>query len=136
MEINELIREASGRQLEILLELKKLNKLAYLHMKQFSKNWKTKYREMWRKPFWRRARILLKEYFTIENNGKFVCHDCGKELGKSFVVHHDEGFYKGAFQANIFTPLYIKILDNSCHSKIHKKSKKKLEFKLSRMKRT
>lgn len=118
-EIDELIRESSGRKLEILIQLKILNQKAFFHMKQFKKSWKVKYREMWKQPFWKKARLLLKEYFTLENNGKLNCIECGKEISKTYVLHHEKDFYS---LLNFFNPIYVNILCSSiCHKRKHSK---------------
>jgi len=118
-EIDELIREASGRKLEILIQLKILNQKAFFWQRQFKKSWKQKYREMWRQPFWKEARILLKEYF-IEKNGILKCPLCNGLLYDKFVLHHFPKFYKGSFRANTFTPIYVQLICTSCNYKEHK----------------
>jgi hypothetical protein len=119
-EIDELIKEASGRKLEILIQLKTLNQQAFFHMKTPKKSWKQNYKEMWSKSFWKEARILLKEYFT-NKNGILKCPLCNKLLYDKFVLHHFPKFYKGSFKANMFTPLYTQLICNSCNYKVHKK---------------
>lgn len=116
MEINELINQASGRQLEILLKLKELNQKAHFWQKQFGKTYKKKYNEMWNQSFWKKARKLLKEYFSKE--GISICPICKNEIKDKYVLHHD--FYpKEAY--NLFTPLYCQIICKTCHNKTHKK---------------
>ena len=119
-EMDELIREASGRQLEILIRLKTLNQQAVFHMKGFNKNWKQKYNEMWKQKFWKEARQLLKEYFTLENNGIFQCSLCKKMLDSKFILHHYQDFYKGSFKSNTFTPIYVSLVCSGCNYKEHK----------------
>jgi hypothetical protein len=116
-EIDELIAEAEGRQLEILIQLKYLNQQAYFWQRQFKMSWKQKYNKMWSQKFWKEARQLLKEYSTIENNGIFQCQLCKKELDSKFVLHHD--FYPKN-PNNFFNPLYLKLICNSCNYKEHK----------------
>ena len=120
LEINVMIKEASGRQLEILLRLKVLNNEANLHLKQFGKKWKQKYHEMWRTPFWKEAKALLREYDNIENEGSF-CHICSMPFGMKFTLHHEEAFYN---PLNLFTPTFVQLLHNKCHQKHHKGVKK------------
>ena len=115
--MDELIREANGRQLEILIKLKLLNQQACFWQQQFKKSWKQKYNEMWKQKFWKNARQLLKEYFTIEKHGKFRCSLCEKLLNTKFVLHHD--FYPKN-PNNLFNPLYTKLICTSCNYKEHK----------------
>ena len=122
-EMDELIDESNGDQLVILIRMKTLNQKAAFHMKTPGKTFKQNYRSMWSKPFWKEARQLLKEYFTLENNGIFQCGSCKKSLDSKFVLHHYQDFYKGSFRANTFTPLYIQLICNSCNYKEHKEGK-------------
>lgn len=119
LEIQELINQCKGgRQLEILIRLKTLNKQAFLHMRQFGKSYKQKYREMWKTEFWKEGKELLREYFKLENSGKLYCYECKKEIKGKGILHHID-FYNNL---NLFTPLYVGFLcSNKCHSKIHEK---------------
>ena len=126
-EIDELIREASGRQLEILIQLKSLNQQAFFHMKTPRKSFKQNYKEMWSKSFWKKARKLLKEYFT--ENGVFRCTICQKILHDKFILHHFPDFYKGSFQANTFTPLYVQLICQGCNYREHKDKYERKEVK-------
>jgi RNase P subunit RPR2 len=84
-------------------------------MKGYGKTWKQKYHKMWSMDFWKEGRILLEEYFKLEN-GKTICKKCGRPLVKFRVLHHD--MYN---TLNYFTPLYCEIVCGSCHYKEHKK---------------
>lgn len=120
-EINDLIRQSKDpKEIELLKKMKGCNKEAVEHMHQSYKSYKQKYNSMWSKPFWKEGRLLLRDYFMLKNNGKLICDKCKREITGSFTIHHDTGFYKGAFNGNMFTPLYIKTLHNSCHYREHK----------------
>jgi len=115
--MNDMIKEETNeRRIEILRELKKYNKKAYLHMKQFGKTWKQKYREMWRKPFWKEAKELLREY-----KGS-TCKICKEPFRKSFTLHHEEDFYK---VINIFNPNVVQLVHSRCHTRHHQGGKGK-----------
>lgn len=121
-EMDELIREANGRSLEILIQGKILGQKAHFWQRGMGKSYKQKYREMWKQDFWKEARILYKEYFTIENDGIFQCPLCKKHLDSKFVLHHD--FYPKN-PSNLFNPLYFKLICTSCNYKEHKDKYKK-----------
>lgn len=114
-EIDELIREASGRQLEILIRLKTLNQQASFWQKGMGKTYKKKYNEMWRELFWKEGRKLLKEYFSKDGISK--CPICNRIINDRYVLHHD--FYPKK-ASNLLTPLYCQIICVGCNMKVHK----------------
>ena len=112
--INDMIRNAKGRKLEILKELKKYNKEGYLFMMQPGSTFKPKYRSLQKTDMWKKAKDLLLEYFKIEQ-GILKCGICGQYLKKP-VMHHVK--YD---PINLFTPIYIQMISVYCHSKEHSK---------------
>jgi len=113
--INDMIDKSKGRKKEILIELRKLNKEAYLIMHSNYYNAKLKYDLLQKQPCWEEGKKLLLEYFTYDNI--LVCHECGEVIdSRRCVVHHDSYDW-----ANLFTPIYIKIIHPHCHEKIHGK---------------
>jgi len=120
LEITDMInQEDNDRKRSILISLRVLNKKAYLHMKQSNKTYKQKYREMWRKPFWKEAKVLLREYFEVD--GPLTCKLCNRKIQKTFTLHHEEDFYK---IINIFNPNVVMLVHNGCHGKHHEKGTK------------
>jgi len=121
LEIDDLIKITNGRRLEILLQLKLLNREALLFMKQFGKNWKQKYHELWKTSIWKEGKILLKEYFTIEGNGILKCKKCNAQLDNNFTIHHET--YNSL---NIFHPNFLEIVcsNGTCHTRSYSKRKK------------
>jgi len=109
-----MIKDSTGRKLEILKELKKLNKAAYLIMMAPYTTFKIKYGMLQKTYEWKKAKILLKEYFTLE--GPLQCAMCGRMLSNHFTVNHKE--YN---PSQIFTPDFVEILDNRCHGRYHNK---------------
>lgn len=117
LEINEMInQEKDIDKRTILKKLRMCNKEASEHMGQFHKSFAQKYREMFAfknpKPFWAKARRLLKKYFTID--GVLICPICNKPITGSFTLHHS--FYP-KYHYNIFVPIYCEIIHNKCHKK-------------------
>ena len=116
-EMNELIaNEPSLEKRTILRELKKYNKFAHEWMHKFGSTWKQKYQSLQKTKEWRKARRLLKGYFTNDNN--LICKECNKEIKGSFTLHHD--MYGKPY--DFFNPLYIKLICSYHHTKdFHKK---------------
>ena len=112
--INDMIKKESGRKLEILKELKRLNKDGYLFMTQRGSTFKPKYRALQKTDTWRKAKQLLMEYFTIERT-TLRCDMC-KALLKNPVMHH--AHYD---PVELFSPKNISFLHKKCHSKTHTK---------------
>jgi len=103
-----------ARQHEILNRLKILNWNVH---NTIGNNWK-RYHELWSKWFWKEARLLLKEYFTLDGKGILICPECKEiiENTQSFALHHSMYPKKSH---NCFTPLYCSIVHNNkrCHKK-------------------
>ena len=99
----------------ILLELKNLNKTAWVHMTQPYQTFSQKYTSLQKLPIWEKAKKLLVKYKVLTNDTN--CPLCSR--GKNdFVMHHSE--YKNS---ELFTPSLVQFIHNSCHSKTHKKFK-------------
>lgn len=123
LEIDEMIQQEVNREafdlriIRILERLKELNKEASNWMHQFGKAWKSKYKTMWSKPFWKEARELIREYYMIKNGD--VCHACGKSMTKTFVLHHgdENGKFYPKQAHDLFTPIYCRIVHDrkKCH---------------------
>ena len=114
-EINQLIREETDpRNKEILKELKKLCHFSDGHMRKPYQSWRTKYRSLQKTHQWRKARMLLKEYFT--KDGILECPKCPNKIYDRFTLHHD--MYGKPY--NYFNPLYVQLIHGFCHKSIHK----------------
>ncbi len=114
-EINQLIREeVDPRKKEILIELKGYNHFADGFMRKPYMGWKAKYRALQHTDEWKKARIILKEYFT--ENGILICPICSNKIYDRFTLHHD--MYGKPF--NFFNPLYVQLIHGFCHKGIHK----------------
>ena len=119
LRINDMIQNAEGRTREILVRLKKLNRLAerdyflapgYL----FGYTFKQKYNALQASKIWSEARDLIVELYFIKNNLKTMeCQKCGRPL-TSFIMHHDK--YNNS---EIFTPDFISLIGKKCHAKEH-----------------
>ena len=118
IEIDSLMDISSGRRLEILIILKELNREAHLFMRRFGKRYKQSYHELWKTSYWKEAKILLKEYFTIEGNGILRCKKCNNELTDNYTLHHS--VYN---DLNLFTPIFIEPLcsNGTCHERSYSK---------------
>lgn len=120
LEIQNLIIQESEKEdfdikvIWILEDLKRLNKKAYLFMRGYGKTWKQKYREMWKQPFWKEAKRLLRKYFHLKE-GKIICKICKTPIRGSFTLHHKD-FYN---DLNYFTPLYVELVHHKCHQWHH-----------------
>lgn len=113
-EINDMIRKESGRKLEILKELKRLNKDGYLFMMQRGSTFKPKYRALQKTDTWRKAKQFLLEYFTIEQV-TIRCDICNG-VSNDYVLHHHT--YK---PTELFSPLFCSFIHKRCHSKEHRR---------------
>ena len=119
LRINDMIQDADGRKKEILMRLKKLNRLAerdyflapgYI----FGYTFKKKYSALQTSQIWSEARDLIVELYFMEHHlTKMVCQKCGKPL-TSFIMHHD--VYRNE---EIFTPDFISLIGKRCHAKEH-----------------
>ena len=113
--INDMIENADGRKKEILIELKKLNKKAYLHMLAPYSTFKPKYQSLQKTKIWTQAKELLIEYFTMIYI-VVKCPICKQNTANDFVLHHEE-----YHPAELFTPEYVQFIHNKCHSRAHMK---------------
>jgi len=115
--INDMILlESDAKKRELLRELKRLNKAAYLIMMQPGKNFKQKYTELQSTPTWFKAKLLLMEYFA-HGETIVVCPICNRDnICNDFILHHDK-----YVNSELFTPKYVMFVHSKCHSHIHYK---------------
>jgi hypothetical protein len=104
----------ANRQKKILKELKKYNRYAKIYLRKNSLDFKTAYNNFQKSEAWIKAKTLLIEYFSLENE-TLRCPICNKILDPYyFTLHHI--FYDSK---KLFDPKYINLVHQDCHERYH-----------------
>ncbi len=113
--ISDMIRNESGHKREVLKDIKKVNKKAYIEVrKNYFKRDKL-YKLLQKTNIWKEGKNLLLDYFTY--NDILICSVCGKIIDfRIATLHHNE-----YHDAELFTPDFVSFIHPKCHSKIHYK---------------
>ena len=102
------------KQKAILKELAKYNKFARKFLKKRSFNYKVAYTRLTKTENWRKAKILVIEYFSLSNN-TFICPVCKTEINPyASTMHHN--IYDNR---KLFNPQYVSFLHYKCHDAHH-----------------
>lgn len=121
LKINDLLeKNKRGRTHDVLVELKELNLKAKRHMLTPRMTFKIKYKYMPRTSHWARAKELNFEYLLL-TSGRPKCPHCGKFVIFKYSTLHHNAYVIGEY----YSPPNVDFLHSSCHSKVHRKKKKK-----------
>lgn len=105
------------RKKKILKELKKCNRRAKIYLRKNSLDFKSAYNNFQESETWTKAKALLIEYFSLENN-IFTCLVCNNGLNPySSTLHHI--YYD---DKKLFEPKYIEFVHYDCHERYHKEN--------------
>ncbi len=104
----------TNRDKKILKELKKYNKYAKIYLRKNSLDFKSAYNNFQKSEAWIKAKALLIEYFSLENE-KFTCPICNNILDPyNSTLHHI--YYD---KKKLFDPKYVDLVHHDCHEQFH-----------------
>ncbi len=121
----------TSRRKKILKELKKYNRYAKIYLRKNSLDFKTAYNNFQNSEAWTKAKALLIEYFSLENE-TFRCPICNKILDPYYSTLHHIYYDKKKW----FEPKYINLVHHDCHERYHQENeipgtKKRLKVYIS-----
>ena len=121
----------ASRQKKILKELKKYNWYAKIYLRKNSLDFKAAYNNFQKSEAWIKAKTLLIEYFSLENE-TLRCPICNKILDPYYSTLHHIYYDK----KKMFDPKYINLVHNDCHERYHQENeipgtKKRLKVYIS-----
>ena len=104
----------TNRRKKILKELRKYNRYAKIYLRKNSLDFKTAYNNFQKSEPWTKAKVLLIEYFSLENE-TVRCPICNKILDPYYsTLHHI--FYDSK---KLFDPKYVDLVHHDCHERYH-----------------
>ena len=106
-----------NRDKKILKELKKSSKYAKIYLRKNSLDFKSAYNNFQKSEAWTKAKALLIEYFSLENE-IFTCTICRNVLDPYYsTLHHI--YYDNK---KLFDPKYINFVHHDCHERYHQEN--------------
>ena len=107
----------ASRHEKILKELKKYNRYAKIYIGKNSLDFKRAYNNFQKSEAWTKAKALLIEYFSLENE-IFTCTICRNVLDPYYsTLHHI--YYDNK---KLFDPKYINLVHHDCHERYHQEN--------------
>ncbi len=107
----------TNRQNKILRELKKYNKYAKIYLRKNSLDFKSAYTNFQKSKAWTKAKALLIEYFSLENE-ILTCPICNNVLDPYHSTLHHIYYDK----KKLFDPKYINLVHHDCHERYHQEN--------------
>ena len=107
----------TNRQNKILRELKKYNRYAKIYLRKNSLDFKSAYNNYQKSEAWTKAKALLLEYFSLENE-IFTCPICKNVLNPYYSTLHHIYYDKN----KLFDPEYINLVHHDCHERYHQEN--------------
>ena len=107
----------TNRQKKILRELKKYNRYAKIYLRKNSLDFKSAYNNYQKSEAWTKAKALLLEYFSLENE-IFTCPICKNVLNPYYSTLHHIYYDKN----KLFDPEYINLVHHDCHERYHQEN--------------
>ena len=105
------------RHKKILKELKKYNRYAKIYLRKNSLDFKSAYNNFQKSEAWTKAKALLIEYFSLENE-IFTCTICRNVLDPYYsTLHHI--YYDNK---KLFDPKYVNFVHHDCHERYHQEN--------------
>ncbi len=99
---------------KILNELEKYNRYAKIYLRKNSLDFKSAYNNFQKSEAWTKAKALLIEYFSIENE-KFTCPICNNVLDPYYSTLHHIYYDK----KKLFDPKFVNLVHHDCHERYH-----------------
>ena len=107
----------TSRRKKILKELKKYNRYAKIYLRKNSLDFKAAYNNYQKSEAWTKAKALLIEYFSLENE-TIRCSICKNVLDPYYsTLHHI--FYDSK---KLFDPKYVDLVHHDCHIRYHQEN--------------
>ncbi len=107
----------TSRNKKILKELKKYNRYAKIYLRKNSLDFKSAYNNFQKSEAWTKAKALLIEYFSLENE-IFTCLICNNVLDPYYsTLHHS--YYD---MKKLFAPKFVNLVHHDCHERYHQKN--------------
>lgn len=104
----------TSRHKKILKELKKYNRYAKIYLRKNSLDFKSAYNNFQKSEVWTKAKSLLIEYFSLENE-IFKCLICNNVLDPYYSTLHHIYYDK----KKLFDPKYVNLVHHDCHERYH-----------------
>ena len=108
--------KTSGQK-KILKELKKYNQYAKIYLRKNFLDFKSAYNNFQKSEAWTKAKALLIEYFSLENE-IFTCPICKNVLDPYYSTLHHIYYDK----KKLFDPKYVNLVHHDCHERYHQKN--------------
>ena len=107
----------TSKRKKILKELEKYNKYAKIYLRKNSLDFKTAYHQFQKSQAWVKAKTLLIELFSLENDVN-RCSICNNVIIlHSSTLHHN--FYDNK---KLFDPKSINFVHHDCHERYHQEN--------------
>jgi len=111
------VSNITSKPKKILKELKKYNRYAKIYLRKNSLDFKAAYNNYQKSEAWTKAKALLIEYFSLENE-TLRCRICKNVLDPYYsTLHHI--FYDSK---KLFHPKYVDLVHHDCHERYHKEN--------------
>jgi len=111
------VSSRTSRHKKILKELKKYIRYAKIYLRKNSLDFKTAYNNYQKSEVWTKAKALLIEYFSLENE-TLRCQICKNVLDPYYsTLHHT--YYDNK---KLFDPKYVNLVHHDCHERYHREN--------------
>jgi len=107
----------TSRNKKILKELKKYNRYAKIYLRKNSLDFKSAYNNFQKSEAWTKAKALLIEYFSLENE-IFTCLICNNVLDPYYSTLHHIYYDK----KKLFDPKFVNLVHHDCHERYHREN--------------
>ena len=107
----------TNKHSKILKELHKYNKYAKSYLRKNSLDFKSAYNNFQKSEAWTKAKALLIEYFSLENE-IFTCPICKNVLDPYYSTLHHIYYDK----KKLFSPKYVNLVHHDCHERYHREN--------------
>ena len=104
----------TNKQKKILKELNKYNRYAKIYLKKNSLDFKSAYDNFQKSEAWTKAKVLLIEFFSLENE-IFTCLICNNALDPYYSTLHHIYYDK----KKLFAPKFVNLVHHDCHERYH-----------------
>jgi len=111
------VSDNTNRHNKILKELKKYNRYAKIYLRKNSLDFKSVYNNFQKSEAWTKAKALLIEYFSLENE-IFTCPMCNNVLDPYHSTLHHIYYDKN----KLFDPIYVNLVHHDCHERYHREN--------------
>ena len=107
----------TSKRKKILKELEKYNKYAKIYLRKNSLDFKSAYNNFQKSEAWTKAKALLIEYFSLENE-IFTCPICNNVLDPYYSTLHHIYYDK----KKLFNTKFVNLVHHDCHERYHQEN--------------